>query len=54
MRTLSRTSVETMERAEYVANVDEALCTGCGLCDAHCHFHAIESVTRNGSLMRPH
>jgi ferredoxin len=48
MRTLSATSVETMERAEYVASVDEGLCTGCGLCDAQCHFHAIESVTRNG------
>jgi ferredoxin len=57
MRTLSRTRVETMERAEYVAMVDEALCTGCGLCDAHCHFHAIDSVTQSGrSLARidPH
>jgi hypothetical protein len=29
MRTLSRTGVETMERAEYMARVDESLCTGC-------------------------
>ena len=40
--------VETMERAEYVARVDEALCTGCGLCDAQCHFHAIDSHTHGG------
>lgn len=49
MLTLSRTGVETMERAEYVARVDEALCTGCGLCDAECHFKAIESHRHNGS-----
>lgn len=48
MRTLSRTTVETMERAEQVATVDEALCAGCGLCDTRCHFRAIESVTRSG------
>jgi ferredoxin len=48
MRTLSRTTVETMERAEFAAKVDEALCTGCGLCDAQCHFYAIESVVRSG------
>jgi ferredoxin len=51
MRTLSRTRVETMERAEYVARVDEALCTGCGLCDPQCHFHAIDSVTRSGKSL---
>ena len=49
MRTLSRAGVETMERAEFVARVDETICTGCGACDSHCHFHAIESVPRNGS-----
>ena len=49
MRTLSRTRVETMERAEYVARVDEALCTGCGLCEPRCHFKAIESTTRSGA-----
>ena len=48
MLTLSRTGVETMERAEYVARVDEELCTGCGLCDEACHFKAIESHTHNG------
>jgi len=48
MRTLSRTGVETMERAEFAARVDEALCTGCGVCDAQCHFHAIASVARSG------
>ncbi len=48
MRTLSRTRVETMERAEFVATVDESLCTGCGLCDARCHFKAIDSHTHSG------
>jgi ferredoxin len=48
MRTLSRTRVETMERAEQVARVEEALCTGCGLCDAQCHFKAINSVYTAG------
>jgi ferredoxin len=51
MRTLSRTKVETMERAEYVARVEEALCTGCGLCHAQCHFHAIGSITRSGKSL---
>jgi heterodisulfide reductase subunit A-like polyferredoxin len=48
MRTLSRTGVLTMERAEYTARIDSALCTGCGLCDARCHFKAIDSVTESG------
>jgi ferredoxin len=48
MKTLSRTNVETMERAEFVARVDETLCIGCGLCDSRCHFHAIDSVPRSG------
>ena len=48
MRTLSRTSVETMERAEFVAQVDESLCSGCGRCDAQCHFHAIDSHSHSG------
>jgi ferredoxin len=57
MRTLSRIHVETMERAEYVARVDEGLCNGCGLCDLNCHFNAVGSVTGSGrSLARidPH
>ena len=41
MMTLTRTGVETMERAEFVARVDEARCTGCGLCEAACHFRAV-------------
>jgi Pyruvate/2-oxoacid:ferredoxin oxidoreductase delta subunit len=48
MMTLTRTGVETMERAEFVARVDEARCTGCGLCDSACHFHAITSHTHGG------
>lgn len=48
MTTLSKIHVETMARAEYAARVDEASCTGCGLCDARCHFNAISSVTVNG------
>jgi ferredoxin len=48
MRTLARTNVETMERGEFTARVDETLCTGCGLCDAQCHFKAIGSVARSG------
>jgi ferredoxin len=57
MMTLSRTRIETMERAEFVAGVDAALCTGCGLCDPACHFRAITSTTEHGrSLARidPH
>ncbi len=48
MLTLSRTTVETMERAEQVAVVDEKLCSGCGLCDAECHFQAISSHQHHG------
>jgi Pyruvate/2-oxoacid:ferredoxin oxidoreductase delta subunit len=48
MRTLFRVDVETMARAEYAATVDEQLCSGCGLCDETCHFHAIGSVRRDG------
>ena len=48
MRTLSRIHVETMARAEHVACVDASLCNGCGLCDAGCHFMAINSVAVDG------
>ncbi len=48
MSTLSKIHVETMERAEYAAVVDETVCNGCGLCDSVCHFHAIDSVMING------
>jgi len=41
MRTLSYIGVETMARAEYVATVDEGICTGCGNCESHCQFGAI-------------
>jgi ferredoxin len=49
MLTLSRTRVETMERAEYVARVDETLCTGCGLCEVECHFKAVNSHQHHGT-----
>jgi Pyruvate/2-oxoacid:ferredoxin oxidoreductase delta subunit len=48
MRTLNRIHVETMERAEYVARVDETMCDGCGLCDMACHFQAIDSINKSG------
>jgi len=48
MRTLSRIRVETMERAEHVAIVDERLCIGCGLCADACLFKAIDSAAENG------
>ena len=48
MLTLDRTRIETMERAEYAAVVDGSLCTGCGLCDAACHFKAITSHQHHG------
>jgi ferredoxin len=57
MRTLSRIHVETMSRAEHVAVVNEELCNGCGLCDLHCYFKAIDGITESGrSLARidPH
>ena len=49
MRTLDRTHIETMARAEQVARVNRALCIGCGLCDAQCHFKAIESGFEDGN-----
>jgi len=48
MRTLSRINVETMARAEHVALVDASLCNGCGLCDAACHFRAIDGISLEG------
>ena len=47
LRTLS-IHVETMARAEYVATVDEGICTGCGLCEGACQFDAIESRCEGG------
>jgi heterodisulfide reductase subunit A-like polyferredoxin len=40
-----------MERAEYMARVDESLCTGCGNCDSRCHFKAIDSVMESGQAL---
>jgi NAD-dependent dihydropyrimidine dehydrogenase PreA subunit len=48
MRTLSGAGVEIMERAEYVAWVNESLCTGCGLCVERCHFKAITGIAAGG------
>jgi len=49
--TIARTSVETVERAEFVARVDEALCTGCGRCDIACHFKAVNSHQHHGESL---
>lgn len=52
MRTLTGIRVETMARAEWVAVVDETLCSGCGLCAGRCHFDALhETVMREGRSM---
>ncbi len=51
MRTLSRTGVETLARAEFAGNVDESLCTGCGACDAQCHFKAIRNRMAGGKTL---
>ncbi len=51
LKTLSQVRVETMKRAEHVAVVNEALCTGCGLCAADCHFKAIISVFKSGKSL---
>jgi len=48
MTTLSKIHIETMSRAEYVAEIDETVCNGCGLCDTVCHFNAIDSITESG------
>jgi ferredoxin len=48
MKTLSSIHVETMARAEYMATVDEGLCTGCGVCERHCQFDAIGSRQESG------
>jgi len=48
MRTLSSIHVETMARAEYVATVDERLCTGCGVCEGYCQFDSIVNRQESG------
>jgi len=40
LRTLAM-QVETLARGEYAAQVDQALCNGCGLCTSACQFDAI-------------
>jgi len=51
MRTLSRIRVETLARAEFAAHVDESRCTGCGACDAQCHFKAISGRPAGGKKL---
>lgn len=51
MRTLTRVNVETMARAEYQAVIAEDRCTGCGLCDAACHFGAVMAVGKGASAV---
>lgn len=48
LRTMSRIGVETLARAEYVASINEAACTGCGLCSEQCQFYAIETKRPDG------
>lgn len=48
MQTLTRINVETLGRAEYVANIKQELCTGCGLCEVSCQFGAIKSLFESG------
>lgn len=47
LRTLA-IDVETMFRGEQRAAVDASLCTGCGACQAACHFGAIGSKESAG------
>ena len=51
MKTLSSIRVETMARAECVAVVDEARCTGCGSCAAHCQFDAVVNRHEGGRVI---
>lgn len=48
MRTLASIHVETMARAEYVAEIDAGICTGCGICEGVCQFEAIGSRQESG------
>ncbi|MFA5354035.1 MAG: 4Fe-4S binding protein [Thermodesulfovibrionales bacterium] len=48
MRTLTGIGVETMARAEFVAQADEGLCIGCGSCTDRCQFGAIDSGQESG------
>ena len=48
LRTLAL-DVETMYRGEQMAVVAAALCTGCGACQAACHFGAISSTEVSGA-----
>ncbi len=48
MQTLTRINVETLGRAEYVANIKQELCTGCGLYEVSCQFGTITSSFESG------
>ncbi len=48
MRTYSGISIETIFKAEYVANINTDLCSGCGLCIETCQFDAIDSILDSG------
>ncbi len=47
LRTLSM-HVQTLAKGEYIAAVDTSLCTGCGLCEETCQFHAISDQMVDG------
>ncbi len=51
LKTLAQIGVETMQRAEHIASVNETLCTGCGLCASECHFKAITGTFRSGKFL---
>ena len=48
LRTLDRVGVQTFARAEFAAKVDEAVCSGCGLCEGACQFRAIDAIRTGG------
>ncbi|GAB4485240.1 MAG: hypothetical protein OHK006_11040 [Thermodesulfovibrionales bacterium] len=57
LRTITGIGVETMARAESVAQVDESICTGCGLCAERCQFRAVSAKKNEAgsvSVIDPH
>ncbi len=47
--------MDTMFRAEYIASIDPALCTGCRMCTRQCQFGAVEySAMDNKCVINRH